>query len=189
MTVGVLALQGAFREHKQALERLGADVREVRLPKELDGLGGLVIPGGEATTMGKLIVNYGFDEALPAFYERGGAIWGTCAGAIVIANELEDHKDQFKLSLMNISVKRNAYGRQVDSFETDIEVAGLADPFHAIFIRAPQLTAVGEGVTTLASHQGVPVMAQQGRLLATVFHPELSGDDRIHNYFLQKVVN
>lgn len=196
--VGVLALQGAFREHRHALERQGADVQEVRLPEQLEGLTGLIIPGGESTTMAKLIRNYGFDEALPAFYQTGAAIWGTCAGAITIAREIIGHPDQLHLNLLDMAVERNAYGRQVASFEVDVPLepafsAGLstsdARPFHTIFIRAPRIASVGSDVTVLAEHAGDPIMVSQGRVMATVFHPELADDDRIHQYFLEHLVS
>ncbi|ADI15220.1 pyridoxal 5'-phosphate synthase glutaminase subunit PdxT [Truepera radiovictrix] len=185
VTVGVLALQGAFREHRRAFERLGAAVREVRLPEHLTGLCGLVIPGGESTTMAKLMRTYGLDEAIVDFHARGGAIWGTCAGAIVVAREIEGRPEQLRLGLLDVKVARNAYGRQVASFEAEVPIAGMARPFPAVFIRAPRITGVGEGVEVLAEYAGDPVMAAQGRVLASVFHPELSGDDRVHARFLE----
>jgi len=209
--VGVLALQGAFREHRHALERQGADVQEVRLPEQLEGLAGLIIPGGESTTMAKLICNYGFDEALPVFYQTGAAIWGTCAGAITIAREIVGYPEQLHLNLIDMAVERNAYGRQVASFEVEVTLeaafkAGLSaasassasasaastesadQPFHTIFIRAPRIASVGKDVTVLAEHAGDPIMVAQGRVMATVFHPELAADDRIHQYFLEQLV-
>lgn len=187
MKIGVLALQGAFREHKQAFERLGCEVVEVRLPQQLAGLAGVVIPGGESTTMARLMRDYGLDVSLKAFYADGGALWGTCAGAIALATELVGFPAQPRLGLLDIAVARNAYGRQIASFETDIEVAGLG-PFRALFIRAPRIVRTGPSVTVCATYAGDPVMVQGERLLATVFHPELSGDDRIHRYFLDVVV-
>jgi pyridoxal 5'-phosphate synthase pdxT subunit len=186
-TVGVLALQGAFREHRRAFERLGARVVEVRKPEGLDGLCGLVIPGGESTTMGKLMKAYGFDRALPAFYDAGGALWGTCAGAIAVATEIDGRPEQPRLALLDLTVARNAYGRQVASFETELEVEGLGAPFHGIFIRAPRIVRVGEEVETLATYDGDAVAVLGERVLATVFHPELSGDDRMHRLFLERV--
>lgn len=188
MKIGVLALQGAFREHKQALRRIGAEVYEVRLPAQLADLQGVVIPGGESTTMAKLMHAYELDRALRAFYQAGGAIWGTCAGAIMVANDIVGHPQQPRLGLLEMSVARNAYGRQVASFETDIEVEGMSQPFHAVFIRAPKIVAVGETVTVLARYGDDPVMVVGERLMATVFHPELSGDDRIHAHFVKSVV-
>lgn len=187
VNIGVLALQGAFREHRQALERIGATVREVRLPRDLDGLDGLVMPGGESTTMGKLASVYGLDEALPAFHQAGGAIWGTCAGAILLAADIEG-SEQPRLGLMDIGVARNAFGRQIDSFEAELAVSGLEEPFRAVFIRAPAITRVGDGVEVLATHAGRVVFARQGRLLASSFHPELAGDDRLHRRFVGQVV-
>ena len=187
--VGVLALQGAFREHKQVLERLGAEVTEVRLPKQLDSLAGVVIPGGESTTIVKLMQLYGLDEALKTFYGAGGAVWGTCAGAIAISSNVSSsvagRPKQPHLSLLDLEVARNDYGRQVASFETDLDVEGFASPFRAVFIRAPRMTRVGPDVEVLASYQNDPVMVTKDRLLATVFHPELSGDDRVHAHFLE----
>lgn len=185
MNVGVLALQGAFREHKLALRRLGATVTEVRLPQHLAGLSGVVIPGGESTTIAKLMGLYGLDDALRAFHTAGGAVWGTCAGAIAIATEIEGRPGQPRLSLLPLQVARNDYGRQVASFETDLPVEGFAAPFRAIFIRAPRITGTGEGVEVWARYGGDPVMVRYGQIMATVFHPELSGDDRVHARFLE----
>ena len=187
MNVGVLALQGAFREHRKAFERLGATVREVRLPEHLDGVDGIVIPGGESTTMAKLMVAYGMDHALTDFYQQGGAVWGTCAGAIAVATEIVGHPTQPRLGLLDIAVERNAYGRQVASFEADIDVRGLSEPFHAIFIRAPRIESVGRGAEAIAWWEGDPVGVVGERLMATVFHPELSGDDRLHALFLDEI--
>jgi pyridoxal 5'-phosphate synthase pdxT subunit len=186
-SVGVLALQGAFREHRRAFERLGARVVEVRKPAHLAGLCGLVIPGGESSTMAKLMHAYGLDEAIPAFHVAGGAVWGTCAGAIAVATQIAGHPDQPRLALLDLVVARNAYGRQVDSFEADLTVAGLDAPFHGVFIRAPRILRVGDGLRTLASLDGDAVAVQGERVLATVFHPELSGDDRLHRLFLERV--
>jgi pyridoxal 5'-phosphate synthase pdxT subunit len=191
LRVGVLALQGAFREHRRMLERLGAAVREVRLPADLQGLSGLVIPGGESTTMGKLMTDYGLREPIRELYAAGGAIFGTCAGAILLARTVLGAPPQFggqpSLELMDLAVQRNAFGRQVDSFQTDLNIEGLSGGFPAMFIRAPVIAAVGEGVTVLASHAGQVVLARQGRLLASSFHPELTDDARIHELFLQLV--
>ena len=189
MNIGVLALQGAFREHKQAFERLNVNVTEVRLPSQLESLDGVVIPGGESTTMAKLMQSYGLDEALVAFFAAGGALWGTCAGAIAVAKSIVGFESQPRLGLMDIAVERNAYGRQVASFEADLQVEGFASDFHSIFIRAPRIVQVGEGVQVLARYNDDPVLVTHGRLMASVFHPELSGDDRIHALFLERVVN
>ena len=185
--VGVLALQGAFREHRRALERLGTDVREVRLPAHLDGLDAVVIPGGESTTMAKLMVAYDLDAALPAFVAGGGAVWGTCAGAILIARTIHARPDQPRLGLLDVTIARNDYGRQVASFEADVDVDGLDAPFRGVFIRAPRILEVGPDVHVLATHDGDPVAVASGRVLATVFHAELSGDDRLHAAFLQRI--
>lgn len=189
MIIGVLALQGDFAEHLNTLEGLGVEARPVRLPRELDDLQGLIIPGGESTTIGKLAVAYGLMEPLKQFGKEK-AIWGTCAGAIFVSKDAK--RSQPLLGLMDITVERNAFGRQVASFEVDLEVPALckvdADdrPFHAVFIRAPLIDSVQNGVQTLASlPDGRIVAAQEGRLLATSFHPELTKDDRFHRYFVE----
>lgn len=191
MHVGVLALQGAFREHILALEALGARVDAIRLPEQLDGLDGLVIPGGESTTIGTLMDIYCFHDPIRDRHDDGMAVWGTCAGAILVAEEILDPADgQRPLALMDIAVRRNAYGRQVDSFEADLSFDGLEGPdaFRGVFIRAPWIERVGAGVRALATHDGVVVAARQDDMLATVFHPELTGDPRVHRYFLEEVV-
>lgn len=192
MKIGVLALQGAFIEHIAALRRLGAGTAEVRLPAQLDGLDGLIIPGGESTTIGKLAVTYSLIEPLRAF-GRERAIWGTCAGAIFLSKDA--HRDQPLLGLMDIQVERNHFGRQVASFETNLYVPELGRvdqderPFHAVFIRAPLIESAGPAACPLARlDDGRIVAAREGNLLATSFHPELSGDDRFHRYFLEIVV-
>lgn len=188
MNVGILALQGAFREHRRAFARLGLDAREVRLAAHLDGLDGLVIPGGESTTIAKLMAAYRLDEAIRAFHAGGGAVWGTCAGAILVASEIVARPQQPRLALLPMTVERNAYGRQVASFEADLDVAGLGRPFRAVFIRAPRIARVEPEVEVLARHAGDPVAVAHGRTLATVFHPELSHDDRLHGLFLERFV-
>ncbi len=186
--VGVLALQGAFREHRLMLEGLGAQVQEVRRADQLEGLSGLVIPGGESTTMGRLMQDFALRDPLRAFHAGGGTIWGTCAGAILLADDVLGAPPQFgsqpTLDLMRITVRRNAFGRQRESFETPLPVAGLDAPFPAVFIRAPLIESVGEGVEVLARHGDEVVLARQGRLLASSFHPELTRDDRLHRLFL-----
>jgi 5'-phosphate synthase pdxT subunit len=186
MKIGVLALQGAFIEHEQVLERIGAEPVEVRLPQHLEGLDGLIIPGGESTTIGKVAVRWGLLEPLRDFARSGRPVWGTCAGMILLAREASDGlPDQPLLGLMDVAVRRNAFGRQVDSFEADLEVPALGEPpFHAVFIRAPRIERVGEGVEVLARlEDGTVVAVRQGHLLATAFHPELTDDDRFHRYF------
>ncbi|HEX4745421.1 MAG TPA: pyridoxal 5'-phosphate synthase glutaminase subunit PdxT [Gaiellaceae bacterium] len=176
MRIGVLALQGAFREHEVALRTLGADVVEVRLPEELDDLDGLVIPGGESTTIVRLAELYGLDEAIRAF---PGAIFGTCAGMIVL--------DREHWGLADLEVERNAYGRQVRSFEAEVELAGEAIPLRGVFIRAPRVRALGSDVEVLGTLDDEPVLVRDGRLLLASFHPELTDDRRVHELFLELV--
>jgi 5'-phosphate synthase pdxT subunit len=188
MKIGVLALQGDFAEHIAVLKRLKVDTVEVRLPEQLKGLDGLIIPGGESTTIGKLATDFGLMSPLREFGE-GHAIWGTCAGAIFLSKDANRH--QPLLNLMDIQVERNAFGRQVDSFEADLDVpelkavTGKNGPYHAVFIRAPIISSVGGDAKVLAAvgDQRI-VAAQQGHLLATSFHPELTPDPRFHEYFL-----
>lgn len=187
ITIGVLALQGDFREHLDALRKCGASGREVRLPADLDGIAGLIIPGGESTTIGKLMAMYGMDKAVRAHHDDGMAIWGTCAGAILLAKDIIG-SSQPRLGMMDISVKRNEYGRQVDSFETKLDVEGIGK-LKGVFIRAPVIHRLGKGVGVLASHRGRPVLVRQGRLLASTFHPEISGSTAIHRYFMAMAGN
>jgi 5'-phosphate synthase pdxT subunit len=184
VTVGVLALQGDFAEHESMLKRLGVDAPEVRLPSDLEGLDALVIPGGESTTITRLLEAYGLSEPIREF-ARAKPVWGTCAGAIVMARDATD-LDRPTLDLMDIEVRRNAFGRQVDSFETDIPVEGIeGPPLHAVFIRAPVIESVGEGVEVLARlESGEIVAVRQGQMLATSFHPELTDDPRMHALFV-----
>jgi pyridoxal 5'-phosphate synthase pdxT subunit len=187
--IGVLALQGAFREHILSIEALDAHAVAVRLPHQLDECDGLIIPGGESTAISKLMASYGFYEPIQERHAAGMAVWGTCAGAILIAKEIVDGiADQRGLELMDIVVRRNAYGRQVDSFEADLDFAHIGEPYRGVFIRAPWIERVGEGVEVLAEHEGHIVSARKGNLFATTFHPELTGDPRIHRYFVQEVV-
>jgi 5'-phosphate synthase pdxT subunit len=187
MKIGVLALQGAFIEHEKVLRGLGVETREVRLPEHLEGLDGLIIPGGESTTIGKLATTYGLMQPLQDF-ARSKPTWGTCAGMIFLAKDIGIDRQPI-LGVMDIHVNRNAFGRQVDSFEADLAIKGLeGEPFHAIFIRAPIVTAVEPGVDVLATlEDGRIVAVQEGRLLATAFHPELTHDTRLHRYFLEVV--
>lgn len=187
MKIGVLALQGAFIEHQKLLEQLGAEVVQVRLPEQLAGLDGLIIPGGESTTIGKLAAQFNLLDPLREFAQKK-PVWGTCAGMIFLAKNIG--RDQPILNVMDIEVNRNAFGRQVDSFETLLDVVGLDDPFNAIFIRAPLVSCVDEhaGVKVLAAlEDGRIVAVQQGRLMATAFHPELTDDTRLHEMFLKIV--
>ena len=176
MKVGVLAVQGNFREHAAMLRRLGAEVVEVRLPEELEGLDGLVIPGGESTAISRLIRLYGLEKAIQRFR---GALFGTCAGMILL--------DRRHLGLVDLEVDRNAYGRQVASFEADLGLVGETQPLRGVFIRAPRVADVGPGVEVLAELDGEPVLLRQGRFLVASFHPELTDDTRIHERFLDLV--
>lgn len=191
MQIGVLALQGDFAEHQAMLESLGVQVSQVRLPAHLEGLQGLIMPGGESTTIGKLSDAYGLTSALRDF-SREHAIWGTCAGAIFMSKDAGNVKPQTLLRVMDIVIARNAFGRQVDSFEVDLRIPALVNSrgenpyYHAVFIRAPLIESVGKDVETLASlDDGRIVAARQGKLLATSFHPELTRDTRFHSYFLE----
>jgi len=176
LRIGVLAVQGNFREHAAMLRRLGADVLEIRLPEQLESLDGLVIPGGESTAFIRLMHLYGLDEALRAFDRP---VFGTCAGMIVL--------DRNHLGLVDLAVRRNAFGRQVASFETDIELPGDSRPLRAVFIRAPWIEDTGPEVEVLAELDGHPVLARQGRFLVASFHPELTDDTRLHELFLKEV--
>jgi 5'-phosphate synthase pdxT subunit len=184
MRIGVLAIQGDFAEHIVMLKRLGAEISEVRLPAHLDGLNGLIMPGGESTTIGKLAVDFELMEPLREF-GKTHAIWGTCAGAIFLSKDA--HRAQPLLGIMDITVARNAFGRQVDSFEADLAIPelGAGGPYHAVFIRAPIIESVSGNASILSAlSDGRIVAAQQGKLLATSFHPELTQDTRFHEYFL-----
>jgi 5'-phosphate synthase pdxT subunit len=192
-TVGVLALQGDFTEHEAMLRRLGAGTRQVRSAEDLRGLDGLIIPGGESTTFCRLMTDFGLYEPLRAFVKSGVPVWGTCAGMIVLAREASDLAFP-TLEAMDVEVLRNAYGRQVESFEADLEVPALGgEPFHAVFIRAPMVASTGPRVEVLASvrhehgEREAPVALRQGPLIATSFHPELTADTRFHRYFLDIV--
>ncbi|HEU4759358.1 MAG TPA: pyridoxal 5'-phosphate synthase glutaminase subunit PdxT [Dehalococcoidia bacterium] len=197
-TIGVLALQGDFHEHEAVLRRLGVEARQVRAAEDVRGLDGLIIPGGESTTFCRLMGDFRLYEPLGALVRTGFPIWGTCAGMIVLAKQVPDLESP-TLEALDIQVRRNAYGRQVDSFEADLDVPALGgDPFHAVFIRAPVVEAVGPGVEVLASlpadaarggpgRAGSAVAVRQGPFLATAFHPELTDDARFHRYFLEMV--
>ena len=184
--IGVLAVQGDFLEHKQALHRLDVEATEVRLPEQLEGLEGLIIPGGESTTMVHLVDTYGLREPLRERAESGMPVWGTCAGMILLAGSLIDSRPE-PLHLMDMEVSRNAFGRQIDSFEEEVEFEGVeGPPVVAVFIRAPVVTRTGEAARVLAKvSDGRAVAVRQGNMLATSFHPELTGDLRVHDLFLR----
>jgi 5'-phosphate synthase pdxT subunit len=185
MKIGVLALQGNFREHLAMLERLGIEGVEVRLPEQLDGLAGLIVPGGESTAIGRLARLYGLDEAIEQF---PAPIFGTCAGMILLARDAVDGTpDQPLLGLLDITVRRNGYGRQVFSFEADLALDGAERPLRGVFIRAPRIESAGPTVGVLAELDAVPVLVREGRVLAAAFHPELTDDTRVHELFLQMV--
>ena len=185
MNIGVLAVQGDFAEHCHVLRSVGVTATEVRLPKHLEGLDGLIIPGGESTTLSLLMSLYDLREPVADMARRGKAVWGTCAGMIMLANEITE-EDPVPMGLMDVGVQRNAFGRQVDSFEQDLRIRGLGElEYHAIFIRAPVIIRIGDAVDILAAlPDGRPVAVQQGNMMATSFHPELTADARIHRYFV-----
>jgi 5'-phosphate synthase pdxT subunit len=185
--IGVLALQGAFREHRWMLERCGAAAVEVRKPEDIDDIDGLVIPGGESTTIGKLLVEWGLMEKIKERAAAGLAIYGTCAGMILLAKDIVGN-NQPRLGLMDVTVRRNAFGRQRESFEADLRVPEFGpEPVRAVFIRAPYIESAGPGVKIMAAVGEHIVIARQGNFLATAFHPELTDDDRIHRYFISMI--
>lgn len=186
--VGVLALQGAFAAHARALDAAGADAREVRLPRDLPGVRGLVIPGGESSVMSQLLESSDLFDPVADAIAGGLPVFGTCAGMILLAAQvLDGREDQKCFAAIDVVAQRNAYGRQVDSFEADLDVAGLDRAFHAVFIRAPRLARVGDGVEVLARHRGDVVLARQRRVMVAAFHPELTDDARIHELFVATV--
>jgi len=185
MKVGILALQGDVREHKRILTKLDVEPIEVKLPQDLEDLDALIIPGGESTTIGMLMKKYKLDSKIKQKHKQGMPIYGTCAGAIVLAKEVIGSK-QPKLALVNISIKRNNYGRQIDSFEAELSIKDIGD-FKGIFIRSPVINRFYNGVETLSEHKNNPVMIKQDNILITTFHPELTNDTRIHEYFLNMV--
>lgn len=188
MRIGVLALQGDFSLHARALARCGAEAVEVRKPEQLTGLDGLIMPGGESTTLVKLMQEWGFVPALETFHRDGKPIFGTCAGLILLAREVENPA-QFSLGFIDVAVERNAYGRQRESFEAHgtASLGGRSTPIEMVFIRAPRIRRVGAGVETLARHGDEPVMARQGTVLVATFHPELTTDSTVHAYFCEMV--
>ncbi len=191
MHIGVLALQGDYAEHASMLEANGAEVSEIRLPNQLDDVDGLIIPGGESTTIVQLIDIYDFRNKLVRLASSGFPIWGTCAGMIVMSTELTDHRPD-PLKIMQIKVSRNAFGRQIDSFEENLKFKGLKEDFPAVFIRAPIVISTSDDVEILSvveQRNGMPVAVRQNNLLATSFHPELTNDSRIHKYFLSMIGN
>jgi len=183
----VLALQGDFKEHITALKQCGVEVVEVRLPKDLNDLDGLIIPGGESTTFRILLEEYGLSDVIVKKFRKGMGVYGTCAGAICLAKKIEG--EQPVLGLMNISVKRNAYGGQLESFEVPLEVYSWVKEFPGVFIRAPTILKVGSNVEVLSSYKGDPVFVREGNLLVSTFHPELSGDLRVHEFFVDMLKN
>jgi 5'-phosphate synthase pdxT subunit len=186
--VGVLALQGAFAAHQRALESAGATTRQVRQPADLGGIDALVMPGGESTTMSRLLTTSGLFDDIKALLSDGLPVLGTCAGMILLATEVLDGRpDQLSFGAIDITVQRNGYGRQIDSFETDLDIVGFDSPFHAVFVRAPKVVAIGTNVEVIAEYDGVPVVVRQGHVMVASFHPELTGDARLHAKFLQEV--
>jgi len=187
MNIGVLALQGAFREHIAMVRTCGADTSEIRLPEQLGDCDGLIIPGGESTTIAKLIIEYAFTGAIETFARSGRPIFGTCAGAILMASRIEGNRNSL-FNLIDIDISRNAYGRQVDSREAAVEITtSHSFTFNAVFIRAPVIRDTGTAVTVLSHYRERAIMACQDNMLVATFHPELSGDSRIHQYFLDMV--
>lgn len=187
MKIGILALQGAVREHRNMLQKLGAETIDVLNPSDLKGIDGLILPGGESTTMGKLLVRYKLLEPIAELGRKGLPIFGTCTGLILLSKNING-SDQYRLGLMDTHVERNAFGRQLASFEADMPISVLGDKsFHTIYIRAPYIDKVGEGVKVLLELEGKILMAEQNNLLAVAFHPELTDDTRIHEYFLNKI--
>ena len=182
--VGVLALQGDVREHLRIVEELGAQASEVKHPEQLEQIDALIIPGGESTTIGKLATRFGLIDPLRGAINEGLPVYGTCAGMILLASSVTEG-DQPLIGALDVVVKRNAFGRQNESFEADVAIEGMDDPFHAVFIRAPWIEKIGSEVEVLADIDDHPVMVRQGKLLATSFHPELTGDGRIHRMLLE----
>ena len=185
--VGVLALQGSFGRHRRMLEAAGASVRDVRAPRDLDGLAGLVLPGGESTAMLKLMEREGLEVAIGRFHEEGGALFGTCAGLILLAGRVTG-PEQRSLGLLDVEVERNAFGRQIDSFETDLDWTEDERGIRGVFIRAPRIRRLENGVRVLSRLDGEPVLVREGRVLAATFHPELTDDARLHRYFVERVL-
>jgi len=185
MKIGVLSLQGDFREHIEMLKKCSVNAVEVRLPEDLKGVDGLIIPGGESTAIGKLMQQYGLDREIIKKHNKGMAIYGTCAGAILLSKDIVG-SSQPRLNLLDVSIKRNDYGRQADSFESELNIDGIGK-FNGIFIRAPVIEKVNNGAKILAKLNDRPVLIQDKNILASTFHPELTGDKRVHEYFIKIV--
>lgn len=186
MRVGVLALQGDFAAHERALSRIDITGVEVRLPQDVADLDGLILPGGESTTLIRLMTVYGMVKGVQEFHDRGGCLFGTCAGSILLASDIQN-SEQFRFGFLDMTVERNGYGRQVHSFEADVPVTGESAPLHAIFIRAPKILSVGPNVNVLAEWDGHPVAARTEQILVTTFHPELTDDVRMHRIFADMI--
>ncbi len=186
MKIGILALQGAVREHIKLIEQLGYEALAIKKIEQLNNIDGLIIPGGESTAIGKLMVKYGFDVAIKEFSQQKKPIFGTCAGLIILAKKINE-MNECHLGIMDITVERNAFGRQKESFEVDIKLNGIAEDFRAVFIRAPYILEVGEKVIILAEYDNKIVAARQGHLICSAFHPELTDDARMHKYFIDMV--
>ncbi len=185
-SIGILALQGAVREHAASLTRAGAKPVAVKRTEQLEVLDGLIIPGGESTTIGKLMVKYGFIEAVKDFAKQGKPVYGTCAGLIIVAKRISEGTPSW-LELMDVEARRNAFGRQQESFETSLDIVGFDKPFTGVFIRAPWIEEAGPAVKVLAEYDGRIVMAEEKNILVTAFHPELTDDTRVHKYFIDMV--
>jgi 5'-phosphate synthase pdxT subunit len=187
MKIGILALQGAVREHRLVLQRLGVETVNVLNPQDMEGINGLILPGGESTTVGKLLVRYGLLDPIADAGRKGLPIFGTCTGLILLAKHI-NRTDQYRLGLMDTHVERNAFGRQLDSFEADMPIPILGDkPYHTVFIRAPYIEKAGDHVEVLLRYEGKILFARQGNLVASAFHPELTDDTRVHEYFLRLI--
>jgi len=186
MKIGVLGLQGAVREHARSIEACGAEAIVVKKPEQLQEIDGLIIPGGESTTIRRLMDKYGFMEPLKQFAAQGKPMFGTCAGLIILAKRIVGYEEPH-LGVMDVTVERNSFGRQRESFEAELSIAGIADDFVGVFIRAPHIVEVGEDVEILAKHEGRIVAARQGQFLGCSFHPELTDDHRMTQYFIQMV--
>lgn len=186
MILGILGLQGDYYAHGKMAEKLGMETLMVRTPEDFEKIDGLVIPGGETTTITKLLSRYNLIIPLKKFYKKGKPIFGTCAGMILLAKKIDNHSDQFSLGFIDISVERNAYGRQIDSFEEDVQIPKLGNkPFRGVFIRAPKISRIGKNVESLAKHNSDHILVREGNMLASSFHPELTEDTRIYEYFLE----